>query len=173
MDAIEIIILSLLFILPAYVANSSAALFGGGLAIDFGKTLGGKRILGDGKTWRGLLLGVFFGTAAGNIEGYFLMGTQYAFGNLGFCTLLGLLLSFGALAGDLVKSFIKRRMGIERGKSWPIVDQLDFVAGAIVFGSILYLPPLEMLAFLIFLTPIMHLFLNYLGYKLKCKKVPW
>ena len=48
------------FILPAYVANASAKLIGGGIPVDFGKTWkDGKRILGDGKTWRGLLFGAF------------------------------------------------------------------------------------------------------------------
>ncbi|HQL60331.1 MAG TPA: CDP-archaeol synthase, partial [Methanoculleus sp.] len=43
--------------LPAYVPNSAAALFGGGTPIDSGRTFGdGRRIFGDGKTYRG-----FFG----------------------------------------------------------------------------------------------------------------
>ena len=36
----------------------------------------------------------------------------------------------GALSGDIVKSFFKRRLGFDRGAMLPIADQLDFVAGA-------------------------------------------
>lgn len=173
MDPIEIILRAFLFILPAYIANSSAALFGGGTPIDCGKKFRGKRIFGDGKTWKGLFFGLFFGFAAGNIEGYLLLGTPYAIGTLEFSTLLGFLICFGALSGDLIKSFFKRQLGFERGERLPFIDQLDFVAGALLFGSLLYVPQLEIILFLIIITPFIHLFLNYLGYKLKCKKVPW
>ena len=62
----EIILQSLWLILPAYIANGCAALFGGGTPIDFGKNYNdGKRILGDGKTWRGLILGTLFGMIGG------------------------------------------------------------------------------------------------------------
>ena len=62
----EIIIQALWLILPAYVANASAVLVGGGIPIDFGKKWkDGHRILGDGKTWRGLFSGVFIGMTAG------------------------------------------------------------------------------------------------------------
>ena len=43
-----------------------------------------------------------------------------------------ILLSFGALLGDMGKSFIKRRLGKNRGDSWPIADQYDLVVGAFV-----------------------------------------
>ena len=55
-----IILQALWIIIPAYVSNASAVLVGGGTPIDFGKNWSdGKRILGDGKTWRGLLSGTF------------------------------------------------------------------------------------------------------------------
>src|SRR2546427_13302198 len=42
------------FLLPAYVANPMAVVSGGGTPMDFGRTLrDGRRLLGDGKTWRG------------------------------------------------------------------------------------------------------------------------
>ncbi len=47
---------------PAYIPNPVAALCGGGTPIDFGKTYAdGHRILGDGKTYRGLVSGVCAG----------------------------------------------------------------------------------------------------------------
>src|SRR5665647_3184936 len=55
--------------LPAYLPNSFAAVFGGGKPIDGGRTLkDGRRIIGDGKTYRGLFSGIFFGVLAGSIQ---------------------------------------------------------------------------------------------------------
>ena len=45
---------------------------------------------------------------------------------------LGLGFGIGAMGGDSAKSFVKRRMGIAPGAPWIPVDQLDFVAGALL-----------------------------------------
>lgn len=79
-----------------------------------------QNFLGNNKTWRGLLLGVLFGSATG----YF----QYAGSSYGL--LAGVLLGFGALFGDAAKSFIKRRFNIMPGQPWPPWDQIDYVVGA-------------------------------------------
>ena len=42
-----------------------------------------------------------------------------------------LALACGSLFGDMFKSFFKRRMGMKRGASFPLVDQLDFVVGSL------------------------------------------
>jgi CDP-2,3-bis-(O-geranylgeranyl)-sn-glycerol synthase len=49
--------------------------------------------------------------------------------------LLGLAFGFGAMGGDCLKSFLKRLRGIAPGKSWIPMDQLDFVAGALILIS--------------------------------------
>ena len=46
-------------------------------------------------------------------------------------SVVGLLLGVGAIGGDLVKSFLKRRRGIPAGARWIPADQLDFVVGAL------------------------------------------
>ncbi len=57
------------FILPAYVANATPVLTGGGPPIDGGKKLSdGYRILGDGKTIRGFILGLLAGSIVGAIQ---------------------------------------------------------------------------------------------------------
>ena len=48
--------------LPAYLPNPIAALVGGGTPIDLGRNFtDGKRVFGDGKTYRGLIIGIFAG----------------------------------------------------------------------------------------------------------------
>jgi CDP-2,3-bis-(O-geranylgeranyl)-sn-glycerol synthase len=137
-----IVIQAFWIVIPIYVANASAVIVGGGTPIDFGKKWkDGRRILGDGKTWRGLLAGTFLGMTAGfglvvaasylNTNGYVFLGlTNFD----GFPIMIPLLFSlcFGALFGDLVESFFKRRIGKDRGQDWIPFDQLDFLVGALV-----------------------------------------
>jgi len=44
---------------------------------------------------------------------------------------LGVRFGIGAMAGDAVKSFFKRRVGIRPGQPWIPFDQLDFIVGAL------------------------------------------
>lgn len=128
-------------VIPIYVANASAVIVGGGIPIDFGKSWkDGRRILGDGKTWRGLLSGTFLGMTAGfglAVGATYLSGSEYAFLGLtnfeGFPFMIPILFSlcFGALLGDVIESFFKRRIGKDRGQDWVPFDQIDFLLGAL------------------------------------------
>ncbi len=174
------------FILPAYIANSSAVIVGGGTPVDFGKSFRRIRIFGDGKTWRGFLGGIFAGTAAGIIMNAVAPET---FGD-GIASLVILLsLTSGALLGDLTESFFKRRIGKDRGDKWLIADQIDFLLGAL-FLSFLACTALAALgltsgnwflssfsvwhiAFLLVFTPLIHYATNAVGYLAGLKEVPW
>ncbi len=161
--------------LPAYIANPTAVVFGGGKPIDFGKNwFDGKRILGDGKTFRGL----FGGAACGIIVG--LLQRQVANGMLTEPSIIAIFtLSFGALFGDMVKSFFKRRLGYERGAKLLLVDQLDFVAGAwvltYIFDPMWFTDNFTfwIIVTVIILTPLLHRMTNIIGYHIKVKKEPW
>ena len=175
-EILVLIIKSVWLMLPAYIANPTAVLFGGGKPIDFGKNFpDGRRILGDGKTYRGLFGGAACGIIAGMLQrlgspgGIFVMPSTTAI----------ITLSFGALFGDIVKSFFKRRLGFERGEKLPLIDQLDFVAGAWVLTYV-FDPQwfaenftLEIIITVLVLTPILHRATNILGYHIKVKKEPW
>ena len=61
---------SLWYILPAYVANASACIFGGGTPVDLGKNfIDGRRLIGNGVTYRGCVFGIICGTLIGLIQG--------------------------------------------------------------------------------------------------------
>jgi CDP-2,3-bis-(O-geranylgeranyl)-sn-glycerol synthase len=166
MEIIELIIEALKFIFPAYCANAIPVITGGGYPIDFGKKfLDGKPILGKNKTFQGFFSGLIIGTAVGLAESAF----------FGYPLLFGLLLSLGALLGDLVGAFVKRRLGIAPGKLLPVIDQIDFIIGAILFSLPLSLQILSwelILAVLIITAPI-HLLTNFAAYKLGLKDNPW
>jgi CDP-2,3-bis-(O-geranylgeranyl)-sn-glycerol synthase len=158
-DLVSIAISSFILILPAYIANSIPVLFKGKHPIDFGKNFSdGKRILGDGKTFEGFIFGLAFGTLAGAVVGY---------------PLHSFLLALGALGGDIAGAFVKRRIGIPRGSPAPVLDQLDFIMGALLFISPIYLVTIEQFIFIILVTPPIHLLTNYIAYRLKLKPQPW
>jgi len=70
------------------------------------------------------------------------------------------MLSIGALTGDLIESFIKRRISRSPGSSLPVADQIDFILGAFLF-SIPVLPPSLLSALIILVVTIpIHLLTN-------------
>ena len=165
MDIALLIIQALKFIFPAYCANATPVLAGGGPKMDFGKNfVDGKRIFGNNKTFRGFLFGWVIGMLVGSVE-YVIFP--------GFSVLFIVLIPLGALLGDLTGAFIKRRIGIAPGGLLPIVDQVDFVVGALVFSIPLAIVSWELAVTVLLITPPIHLFTNFLAYKLKLKKHPW
>ena len=118
----------------------------------------GKRILGDGKTWEGLLLGTLLGGAAGALI-YACFGiSENPF-----------LIAFLGLLGDMMGSFAKRRMGLERGEHAPILDELDFLAPPLMYT----LPPAADVMAVLAATPFLHKIVCLLGYKIGVKREPW
>lgn len=170
---------ALWIMIPAYVPNSAAAAFGGGTPIDFGRTFSdGKRIFGEGKTYRGFIGGVLCGILAGLVEIWAI--SAFDLTALPYQTILSVtLLATGALLGDLAKSFLKRRLGKERGESWFLADQYDLVVGA--FLLILLVNPqwlfenitLPIAVWIIVMTPLLHRIVNIIGYYIGVKEVPW
>ncbi|HMK46705.1 MAG TPA: CDP-2,3-bis-(O-geranylgeranyl)-sn-glycerol synthase [Methanocella sp.] len=184
---IDVIILAIWLMIPAGLANPSAALLGGGAPIDFGKRFSdNRRILGDGKTYRGLVLGSLSGTFIGTLQIFlapyiapYLAGFVDPQLLVGYSPIALITMPFGALAGDIAKSFFKRRLGFERGAMFPVADQLDFVAGAWILTMIA--DPKWLLAnftlwvalTVIIIIPVFHVAFNIAGYKLGKKDVPW
>jgi len=165
----DLLIRWLTYVLPAYFANGAPVLFGGGRPIDGGKLfIDGKPIFGPRKTVRGFLSGVLVGAITGLILG--LLGLLPI---LPDALVLGSLMGLGAMVGDLVGSFFKRRLNKAPGSPMPGLDQLDFLLGAVLF-SLPYRPPeLDVLICALLLTPAIHLATNYGAYKLGLKKEPW
>jgi len=153
------------FIMPAYIANLSGLAFGGTTPVDFGKKfIDGHRLIGDGVTWKGLIFGTITGTLIGAIEGVLIWDPVYGI-------VIGFLLSFGAMLGDAVGSFIKRRLNIGRGRPAPILDQLDFIAGALLLASLYTTIIFETVIIIAVLTFIIHIISNIVAYLLGLKDV--
>lgn len=192
-EIVSTVLIALWVMLPAYLPNSFAALFGGGKPIDFGRTLSdGRRILGDGKTFGGFFAGIFWGLMTGLVQiwllskGFSIAGIAFpGFSSSGpavldFSAIVVLLsLSAGSLLGDMGMSFFKRRAGLKRGAALPGADQYDFILGAFIltaltsWGWLSETFTLPMLIAVIILTPALHLGTNIVGYKLGIKNEPW
>jgi CDP-2,3-bis-(O-geranylgeranyl)-sn-glycerol synthase len=173
MDIATLIIEAMKFIFPAYCANAVPVIAGGGQPMDFGKNfLDGKRIFGKNKTFRGFFFGLAIGIFVGVVES---LVFSYPFP---FSVMFSVLSPLGALCGDLAGAFLKRRLGIASGDLLPIVDQVDFVVGALLFSLPFFSLPStiaywELAIAVIIITPPIHLLTNFLAYKLKLKKNPW
>jgi CDP-2,3-bis-(O-geranylgeranyl)-sn-glycerol synthase len=167
--------------LPAYVPNNAAVLAGGGAPIDGGRTVDGRRLLGDGKTWRGTAVGTVAGVALALVLNLLVPAATAATGVPlpTFPPTAAVGLAFGAMLGDISASFLKRRTGRQRGAAFPVVDQLDFVAGALVCAAILDFAwftdtfTLPVLGVVLVLTPVLHVATNGIAYLLGLKDEPY
>ncbi|PIN84655.1 MAG: hypothetical protein COV47_06120 [Candidatus Diapherotrites archaeon CG11_big_fil_rev_8_21_14_0_20_37_9] len=162
----------LIYLAPMYFANSTAMVFGGKTPLDFGRNFfDGRRIFGKGKTFKGTFFGIASGIAvAGTINWLFPDAVQLLTRDY---ISLGILLSFGAIIGDSVASFFKRRNSLDSGTEVLFLDQLDFVFGGMILGSIIYTPNFYEVLYVSAITLVVHKFSNYLAYKIKLKQVPW
>ena len=116
------ILTTIYFFLPAGVANMAPVLVKKlnlfNYPIDCNAKLNNKPILGKNKTFRGLIFGTIFSIITIYLQ--FIISLTYP--NLSIINYsnynliwLGFLLGFGALFGDICKSFFKRLNNIESG----------------------------------------------------------
>ncbi len=154
----------IIFILPAWIANGTPVIFGGGAPLDFNRKLGGKPIFGRHKTLRG--------TASGLAGGLVIAALEYVFFSLPLE--LGVALVIGAIAGDLIGSFLKRRIGFKEGANVLLLDQYSFFVVAILFSLPFGgLPNYIGIVVIVILTGILHKGTNVLAHRARIKSVPW
>ena len=154
--------------LPAYVANMAAA---------FAKFWPGwnrpisRRWLGDHKTVVGFLLGVIAAVVVSYLQSRISWSPQGLAPSHWLA--LGYAQGIGAMFGDAVKSFVKRRVGIAPGSPWIPADELDFIIGALLLGwPWLQLQPIEIALILAF-TFLAHIATNHVAFRLKIRDAKW
>lgn len=127
------------FVLPAGAASTAPVLVRRvpllATPVDRGARLWGEPLFGANKTWRGVVAATLTGWLAFALQQQMLRA-----GWVGGLTPVvpasapawwGALIGGGAILGDLVKSFFKRRAGVAAGRSWFPFDQIDYAVGAI------------------------------------------
>lgn len=182
---LDIIAFAIFFFLPAGIANSIPVVAAKihvldflDIPIDAGQKIGGIRIFGDHKTVRGFLTGTL--AAIGTSYLLQIIFTQsshlQAISPIDYSLLnpiiLGSLLGFGALFGDAVKSFFKRRVGVKPGQSWFIFDQLDYIIGGLLFSSLYIQLDWLMYLSIIIVWFALHLLFTFIAYLAGLKSDP-
>lgn len=183
---IDDILFAFWFMLPAFIANGApllAARMPGidrwNARLDFGKRFHGRPLLGSHKTWRGLLSGMVIST-------FVLWLQQVAAANFGFAEaftgglkyadfptlILGPLFGFGALGGDALASFFKRRRGVGSGKSWIPFDQIDYIIGAVIVSLPFVVLSVRQYILIFIIWFLMHLAGTYVGWRIGIKDRP-
>ena len=168
------------FMLPAYFANMAPVmakkirLFA--FPIDFSRTINNKPVFGKNKTFRGFVFGTIFAIIIAYLQ-FSLYNIDF-FRNISFFSyqnwlLFGILMGFGALAGDLIKSFFKRRLGIKPGENFIPFDQTDFVVGALVLIMPIFSLTLKIFIVSLLLSFILHIIINHLAFYLKIRNEKW
>ena len=173
------------FFLPAYFANMipplmrKANLFNFlDIEVDFGKKFLGEPIFGKHKCWRGVIFGIIVGILVAGFQLWL-----YHFPSVREISLFnyqkvnifafGFLISAGAVFGDLIFAFLKRRLGLPPGARFIPWDQTNYVIGAALFLTP-YLK-IDILSWitLFILTFLLHIIFNRLGYYLKLHQAKW
>lgn len=132
--------------------------------VDGGKELGGKRLLGNNKTWRGLITGTI-GAEISFLLISLIWSTQ---GLLPWW--FGLPLGLGALGGDMLKSFFKRRVGVESGKSWFPWDQIDWILGLLAVTSWWQILSIWEMGVVLIIGLALHLLFKFIGFVIRINK---
>jgi CDP-2,3-bis-(O-geranylgeranyl)-sn-glycerol synthase len=172
-------------LLPAGFANM-AAVFAARLLpqfefpVDFGKKLRGKRIFGAHKTFRGVVAGTLVGGTIYLVQMQILSAYVNFFPNSQLATFnaqfhmwwLGFVLGFGALLGDMVKSFFKRQIHIAPGKSWIPFDQVDWIIGSLLLVAPLTNVTVETALIAAVIGFFLSLIVKFIGYLLKIDTTP-
>ena len=172
---IELIIKSLYFMLPAYFANMAPVIVKKipflVYPIDFGKTLKSKPVFGKNKTFRGLFFAVLFGIIVAFVQ--YKLQWPYQIINYSDWLLVGFLLGLGAILGDLIKSFFKRRLSIKPGQRFFPWDQLDFIIGSLIFVSFAVKLELSIIITIVLVSVLGHILVNHAAFYLKIRKEKW
>lgn len=182
---IDQMIFSILFFLPAGIANSTPVVAAKiswlkalDTPIDGGRSFRGTRIFGDHKTVRGFVTGTFTAVVVTFLIQQLYIYSSYiqSISPVDYSAInpliLGALLGFGALAGDAIKSFFKRRTSIPPGKSWFPFDQLDYIVGGLLLSSVYIMLPVHYYIIICLVWFGLHLLFTYIAYLLRLKQDP-
>lgn len=176
------IIATAYFLLPAAIANGSPMLASRTpflreilvVPLDGGLRFLGKPIWGENKTLRGALVMIGVAFLAVFIQKHLLNTWLDTYAIIDYDSsrifLYGFIFGFGALAGDLLGSFCKRRLGFKPGQWFPYIDQVDWVAGVFVLLLLFsFLPPFEIIILAFTVIPFLTLAGSCVAVKLGIK----
>lgn len=151
--------------------------------IDRGATLGGRRVFGDGKTWRGVAIAVAGCVLTVLVQKYAIGARAGDLAVLDYERVnawwLGSGLGAGAMAGELPNSFVKRRLGIARGGTaerrlaravfWTW-DQVDLLTTAWPVIALFARPRVEVVLASFGLALVLHPLIALIGFLIGARR---
>jgi CDP-2,3-bis-(O-geranylgeranyl)-sn-glycerol synthase len=176
---------ALWFFLPAGLANAVPVVVSKlpylkrwNTPLDFGKEHKGQPIFGANKTWRGLLAGMVVATLVIGLQKLATQNISW-FADISWIDyeptkiwLLGPLSGAGALLGDAVESFFKRRRGTPAGQPWFPFDQIDYIIGGSLLSLFVIRLPLSHYIWTLAVWLGMHIVTVYVFYLLGVRDKP-
>lgn len=158
------------------------------IPMDGGKSLkDGKRIFGDHKTWKGFIGYIIWNMVCmvvwglickiAGLETYNMLYTNYE-NTILFNLAAGALVGFGYALFELPNSFLKRRLGIEPGKSisgvlkafFVFFDQADSVFGCVLVVCIFAPMSVGFYFLYVVVGAVTHIIINMLLYVCRLRK---
>lgn len=174
----NILLQILWFLLPAYFANmapvfANAIFKKKAMPIDFR-----KNIFGNHKTYRGFIAGILLAILIIYLQSYLIRINFFkdiSILNYGKINLFfyGFLFGFGAMSGDLIKSFFKRRLGFKPGAKFVPFDQIDYILGTYLCLSWVYFPGWKFFFYSMVLSFFANVIANFIGRYLKLREKKW
>jgi CDP-2,3-bis-(O-geranylgeranyl)-sn-glycerol synthase len=153
---IDLIAATFAYYLPAYFVNGGLLVVGA--CLPRGDIPVATKWLGPHRTFGGLFFAVCCGGSAGLLVS---------------SSTLGVFLGIGVWLGTLGGSLLKRLLEIEHGDPAPVIDQLDFIAGATLLGCFVEPPRVGYLLTIACITPFIHRAANVVAYRAGLKDVPY
>ncbi|HEY7629861.1 MAG TPA: CDP-archaeol synthase, partial [Thermoleophilaceae bacterium] len=150
--------------------------------LDCGATIGGKRVFGDNKTWRGaiaMLVGVVAAAALLSLWPWYWHHLPDEIQDAG-PWLYGFLLGLGVVVGELPNSFLKRRIGIAPGTQrrtlggalLSLYDQADFVLAIWILLLPIWVMSVGEAVIAFVVVTAVHLGINVVGYAVGARTAP-
>ena len=168
------------FLLPAAFANMTPVFMRNhfkflAYPVDFNKKVYNKRVFGDRKTFRGFVFGILAAVIIVFMQkllygfGFFQKISLINYSSVNFLV-LGFLIGFGCLFGDLIGAFIKRRLDFKPGESFFVLDQVNNIFGIALFVTPFYFSSWKINLWFLLIWFLGHLIIKYLGFIFKIDK---
>ncbi len=161
MSSIELQLLLLILVANGTPIIAAAACGAwGGRPLDGGRVLAdGHRLLGDSKTWRGVLLAPLASSLAAVL--------------LGLPAVVGVVVGLAAMLGDLLSSFGKRRLGMASSSMAFGLDQIPEALLPLLAVSVQFDLAWPAMAWIVAAFILLELALSRLLYRLGIRKRPY
>lgn len=150
--------------------------------LDAGCSWRGKRLFGNNKTWRGVIVAMLGCVAGAALQKYLVGERAQAFARVDYAHIdvlvFGSAMGAAAMAGELPNSFVKRRLGIKPGattQGWLSIvfyvwDQVDLLTLCWPALSLWVSPDFTLIATSVMLALVVHPLSSLIGFAIGARR---